>query len=282
LARTDLLLAREEMLAAKAALAESNSRERQALERYRFLTGSETLPTRIDEEIVSAAAENHPRRRLAEAAAERARAEMQFARESRRDSPELTIGWQQSREDSAAKDQHSLRFAIRIPFAGEARNAPRIAAANTGIIRAETEYRQVLAELDGEQREAASRLADTQLALQASELRATLAAERLHHLERAFALGELSLSDLVRVRGAANEARLEATRARLAHAAARARDECRACRGCRQARQRYRGRRPNAGTNARWTAARQGGESGLLRTHMADRKRLEVSARAEA
>lgn len=223
LARTDLLLAREEMLAAKAALAESNSRERQAFERYRLLTGSETLPTRIDEEIAPAAAESHPRRRLAEAAAERARAEMQFARENRRDSPELTIGWQQTREDSAAKDQHSLRFRIRIPFASEARNAPRIAAANSSIIRAEAEYRQVMAEVDGERREAASRLDDTQLALQASDLRATLAAERLHHLERAFALGELSLSDLVRVRGAANEARLEATRARLAHAAARAR-----------------------------------------------------------
>lgn len=223
LARTDLLLAREEMLAAKVALADSSTFERQALERYRFLTGSETLPTRIDEEIASAAAESHPRRRLAEAAAERARAEMRFARESRRDAPELTIGWQQTREDSAAKDQHSLRVGIRIPFATEARNAPRIAAANSGIIRTEAEYRQVLAELEAEQREAATRLENSRLSMQASELRATLAAERLHHLDRAFHFGELSLSELVRVRGAANEARLEATRARLAHAAARAR-----------------------------------------------------------
>jgi hypothetical protein len=148
---------------------------------------------------------------------------MQFARESRRDAPELAIGWQQSRDDFAADVNHSLRFGIRIPFATEARNAPRIAAANSSLIRAEAEARQILAELEAEQREAAAQLENSRLSMDAAEQRAALAGERQRHLDRAFSLGELSLGELVRVRSAANEARLEATRTRLAHAAARAR-----------------------------------------------------------
>lgn len=223
LSRTDLLLAQEELLAAQAARAEMGSRERQALARYRLLTGSDVLPVRIEEEIRAPAGLPHPRLRLAEASAERARAEMQLARASRRDAPELAIGWQQSREDFAARENNSVRFGIRIPFATEVRNAPRIAAANGSLIRAEAEYRQALAELEMEQREATAQLDNAQLAMDAAAQRATLAGERLRHLERAFGLGELSLGELVRVRSGANEARLEATRTRLAHAAARAR-----------------------------------------------------------
>ncbi len=223
LSRTDLLLAKEELLAAQAVQAESHSRQRQALERYRFLTGSDVLPVHIDEEIRAAGKQDHPRQRLAEASVERARAEMQFVRASRRDAPELAIGWQQSREDSAARENNSVRFSIRIPFDTESRNAPRIASANASLIRAEAEVRQTVAALEAEQREAAALLENTRLSMQASELRASLAGERLSHLDRAFNLGELSLNELVRVRSAANESRLDATRTRLAHAAARAR-----------------------------------------------------------
>lgn len=223
LARTDLLLAREDLLTAKVALANSRTRERQTLERYRFLTGSDTLPTRIEETVTQATDTRHPRMRLAEAGIERARAEMQFVRESRRDAPELAISWQQSREDVGALASNSIRFGFRIPLATDARNAPRIASVNADLIRAEAEYRQTVGELEADQREAAALLDNSRLAMEAAEQRSALAGERLRHLDRAFSLGELSLIELVRVRGAANEARLEAMRARHTHAAARAR-----------------------------------------------------------
>ena len=226
LARTDLLLAKEDMLTAKAALVDSHTRQRQALERYRLLTGREALPAKINEDIQQAderpvTESLHPRIRLAKAGGDLARAEMQLARESRRDAPELAIGWKQSREDSAASVGQSISLGMRMPFATEARNAPRIAAANTRLIRAEAEYRQVVAELESERREAANVLESTLLSMQSNEQRATLAAERLRHLQRAFDLGELSLHELVRVRSAATAAQLDAARARLAHAAAR-------------------------------------------------------------
>lgn len=224
LARTDLLLAREETLAARGAMAAARTRERQAQERYRLLTGLDELPARIEEPLALAALmpATHPRQRLAEAAAERARAGMQVARESRRDAPELSVGVQQSRDDFASASRNSLRIGLTIPFATEGRNAPRIAAANSALIRAEAESRQVIAELDGGQREALAALDNAELAAAAAQERSALAAERLQLMQRAFDLGELSLVELMRVRSAANAARLESTQARIALSAAKA------------------------------------------------------------
>jgi outer membrane protein TolC len=188
------------------------------------LTGLDELPARIEEPVALAALmpATHPRQRLAEAAAERARAGMQVARESRRDAPELSVGVQQSRDDFASASRNSLRIGLNIPFATEGRNAPRIAAANSALIRAEAASRQVIAELDGGQRKALAALDNAELAAAAAQERSALAAERLQLMQRAFDLGELSLVELMRVRSAANAARLESTQARIALSAAKA------------------------------------------------------------
>ncbi|WP_172600071.1 TolC family protein [Sulfuricystis multivorans] len=222
LARTDLLLAKEEALAAKIALAEAGTREQQALERYRVLTGFDRLPVPIEEVVAAPTTAEHPRLRLARTAVERARAEMQVAHEDRRNPPELSLGLLQARDGFGAANVNTVRIGIRIPFASEARNAPKIAAANSGLIRAEAEYRQVVAELAAAQREAQVALDNAEAAHQAAQVRAGLASERLALQEKAFALGELGLAEFMRVRAAANEARLDLLRATHALAAARA------------------------------------------------------------
>lgn len=222
LARTDSLLAQEETLAASIALADAQNRERQAMERYRLLTGLDRLPSPREEELAPAMGE-HPRLRLAQAAILRAQAEMRLAREERRNPPELSIAAIQSRESSVAANTNTLRLAIRIPFATDAHHAPKIATANAELVRAEAEYRQTLAELDFELSLAQAALAHAEAAHRAAQLRAGLATERLALQEKAFALGELALSEFMRVRAAANEARLEQLRASHLLAAARAR-----------------------------------------------------------
>ncbi len=223
LARTDLLLTQEETLAAQSALAEAGTRERQALERYRVLTGLERLPTPIEEVVAQPSMIEHPRLRLAQATVERARAEMQVARGDKGNPPELGIGMLQTRDAFAAPENTTVRIGIRIPFASETRAAPKIAAANSGLIRAEAEYRQITAEVESEQREAQAVLANAEAVYQAAQARAGLASERQALQEKAFVLGELGLAEFVRVRAAANEARLERLRATHALAAARAR-----------------------------------------------------------
>ena len=222
LARTDLLLAREETLAARNAATEAHTRERQAQIRYHALTGLEALPKRMEEEVVRTD-QPHPRQLMAEAATGRARAEMALVRESRRDAPELSVGWQQSRDAQSQPDNNSLRFGLRVPFATDGRNAPRMAQASAGLIQAEAEGRQILNEVEADQREAEALLENAEAVNAVAGERLAAAGERLRLLQKAFDLGEFSLSELMRARGAANQARLEAARASVALASAKAR-----------------------------------------------------------
>lgn len=223
LARTDLLLARQEALAARAAAAEAEARRTAGVERLRLLSGSETLPQGIEESVAALPPEPHPRLRLAAAAAARARAALDLARESRRDAPELSLGVQESREDFASPARNSLRIGIRIPFATEGRNAPRVAATNTALVQAETGRLRAEAEVAAERRQAEAELAAGALAAELAVERAAAAGERARLLARAFELGELPLAEMLRAQSAALEARLESARRRSAHGLAKAR-----------------------------------------------------------
>lgn len=222
LARTDLLMAREETLAASNAMSEARTRERQAQIRYRTLTGLDALPDRVEEEVARAD-RPHPRQLMAEAAAVRARAELVLMRESRRDAPELIIGWQQSRDAQSQPDNNSLRLGLRLPFATDGRNAPRMAQASAGLIQAEAEGRRILDEIEADQREAEALLENAEATNSTAGERVATATERLRLLQKAFDLGELSLSEMMRARGNASQARLEAASAQVAIAAAKAR-----------------------------------------------------------
>ena len=224
LARTDLLLARQEALAARADAAAAATRRLAAGERLRVLGGSDVLPGNVEEPLAPAAAtESPPRLRLAAAAAARARAALDLARESRRDGPELSLGVQESREDFSSPLRNSLRIGIRIPFATEARNAPRLAAANTALVQAETERRRIEAEVVAEDRQTEAELAAAALSAALAVERAAAADERARLLARAFELGELPLPEMLRAQSAALEARLESARSQAAHGLAKAR-----------------------------------------------------------
>lgn len=222
LARTDLLMTREETLVASNAMSDARTRERQAQIRYRALTGLDSLPSRMEEEV-SRADRPHPRQIMAEAATGRARAELALMRESRRDAPELSIGWQQSRDARSQPDNNSLRLGLRLPFATDGRNAPRMAQASAELIQAEAEGRQILNEIEADQREAEALLENAEAANSTAGERVAAATERLRLLQKAFDLGELPLSELMRARGNASQARLEAARARVALASSKAR-----------------------------------------------------------
>jgi len=222
LARTDLLLTQEETLAAKANLAEARTRERQALGRLRVLTGLDGMPSAIDEMVVVSAGAPHPRLAQAQAAVERARSEWNVVSTDRRNPPELSIGVVQNRDAFDAPNTNAVRIGIRVPFGTEARNAPKLAAVNSLLIKAEAELIQTMAEIESEQQQAQSALDNAESVYQSAQSRAALASERLALQQKAFSLGELSLAEFMRVRTGAAEARLDLLRARFALSAARA------------------------------------------------------------
>lgn len=224
LARSDLLLASEDRLAAHGALVEARQRERQASAQASLLTGLESLPVDIAEAVRPAGqeAETHPRLRLAEASLEQARAALRQVEGDRRDPPELAFGLQRVRSDAASPERSALRIGLRIPFSTPARNAPRLAGARAALILAEVAQRQVLDTIEAEQREALAALEDAQALQQHAQARSTLAGQRLALQGKAFRLGELALAEFIRARSAADEAQLILARAAQALGAARA------------------------------------------------------------
>lgn len=222
LARTDVILTQEETLAAKVSVTEARTRERHALARLRLLTGLDNMPSGIEEAVAISTTDPHPRLAFAQAALERARATMQVVIKDQRNSPELSFGVVQARDQFAAPGYNSVRIGVRVPFGMEARNAPKLAAANSQLIKADAGLHQTAAEVEMEQREAQSGLDSAEAVSQTALSRATLASERLALQQKAFSLGELNLAEFMRVRATAVEAHLELLRAKYALSAARA------------------------------------------------------------
>lgn len=222
-AHSDLLLVKQETSSARTAAAEAKGRVVRNTQRYRVLTGSNRLPDNPQELVmVPAADELHPRLAAGQAIAERARAGMKLAQESRRDAPSIGVQYRRERDTFGAIPRDSVGFAITIPFAGEVRNAPLIASANTALIQADAQYQRLLAEVEAEIMAAEVQLDSARIGAEQAVDREQAAAERLTLMRRAFELGETALVELLRAQTQANEARIELGRSRARLSAAQA------------------------------------------------------------
>ncbi len=222
-ARSDLLLVKQETSSARAAAAEAKARVVRSTQRYRVLTGSDRLPDNPQEPVMAAATDDiHPRLAAGQAIAERARAGMKLARESRRDAPSIGVQYRRERDASGATPRDSVGFAITIPFSGEVRNAPLIASANTALIQADAQYQRLLADVEAEVMEAEAQLDSARIGAELTVDREQAAAERLALMRRAFELGETALVELLRAQTQAIEARIDLGRSRARLSAAQA------------------------------------------------------------
>ena len=223
IARADLLLSNQETSSARAAAAEAKARVVRSTQRYRVLTGSDRLPDDPQEPVMVAATEHlHPRLAAGLAIAERARAGMKLAQESRRDAPSIGVQYRRERDAAGAIPRDSVTLAISIPFAAEVRNAPLLASANTALIQADAQYRRLLADVEAEIMEAEAQLDSARIGAELAVDREQAAAERLTLMRRSFELGETALVELLRAQTQATEARIELGRSRARLAAAQA------------------------------------------------------------
>ena len=223
IARSDLLLARQETASARAAAADAQLGVVRSLQRYRVVTGTDRLPDNPQEPVAVAADRAvDPRVAAGQAVIERARAALKLAQESRREAPSVGVLYRRDRELSGATPRDSIGFAISIPLAVEVRNAPLLASANTALIEAEARYRRLLAEVEAELREAEAQLQSAGLGAALAVEREQAAAERLTLMRRSFELGETSLVELLRAQSQTTEARIEGVRSRSRLSAAQA------------------------------------------------------------
>ena len=199
LARTDFNQAKGAEHAARSGANEAEVRVARALLVFTAITALESLPTGEESLVVDPPPlTEHPALRQLDRVAGVAEARMRLATDTLRENPELNLAYRRERSSNSEAYGGSVTFGIRIPLATDARNAPKIAAANAEFIEARTAHArlrdQFQAELLASQRE----LQQAQAALVLAQERQRLTAETEGLLAKAFNLGEIDLATRLR------------------------------------------------------------------------------------
>jgi cobalt-zinc-cadmium efflux system outer membrane protein len=171
--------------------------------------------TRPRENKMDAVPGTHPQLAPLEQAIGAARARLDLAAKNVRDMPELTIGVRRERPLQDTGWESSTIIGVRIPLATDARNRPKIAAANADLIEAEALLPYEQGRIDAEREAAGRDLERADESLARAETRRHLAAEMRREYARAFTLGNIDLPQRLRIEADAFDAELSAARARI-------------------------------------------------------------------
>ena len=216
LARADLNQARGAEQLARAVLADARARAYRAAQAFAGLTGLKSLPAGTE----SVAADfpeldAHPQLAAAGHTVAAARAKLGQATVATRDPPEIEFGVRRERGAFGEPYANSVAIGIKLPFSTDARNRPRITAANAELIEADAA--SIL-----ERQRLATDIASATVELEQAREIESLAAERFRLaadtqtlFAKAFALGELDLPARLRAENERFDAELALTRARI-------------------------------------------------------------------
>lgn len=223
LARADALLAQQDTLAAQALLQDAELRRNEAALRLELLAGAH--PQVSPDEVVRESLPNdaHPELTAARLTRESAEQRARLVSLSRRDPPEVGVGYRWDRPSAEVPAGRTVGVSIRIPFATAARNLPRQAAARTELDTALAEERVTRERIDMGVRAARAAVDAQQKVAALSAQRVGAATEREALIRRAFDFGEERLAELLRARAATREAESAAVRDQAALGLARAR-----------------------------------------------------------
>ncbi len=214
LARVDANRAQGELQSAQIGMGESESRALRARLQFTALSGVTDLPL-ADEVAASANDAVHPRRLLGAQQSALAQRRIEHAAATRRDAPELSLGVLRERASAADTYGNSVALRLKIPFASDARNQPRMAAALAERAEAEATRDNDSARIDADVASARADVTQAQAALLLATTRSELARDTLELLERSFRLGELDLPTRLRADAERFDAERMLLRARL-------------------------------------------------------------------
>lgn len=222
LARSDGLLADQQALAALTDVALARSRAREALSRFRLLTGVSEIAQMEPELLASQQPAAHVAVRAAEAAEQRARAAVSLASASVQGTPTFSLSMRRERDSALASADRSIGIAVQIPLGGRTRNRPAETLAATELATAAAELSEARAALALGVELAHEQLADAAHALEAALERVTAMREHTALFEKAFRQGERGLAELLRSRTLTHEAEVALRQQKIALALAHA------------------------------------------------------------
>mgnify|MGYP006267471589 CR=1 FL=1 len=223
LATVDTLAARSEILARERDLADARARLADAERAYTAWTGLGHVPADPSEAPAPETRAGHPALLAAADAVRRAESSVELQRASARTAPTLSIGPRRERGSSESARADSLTVMVNIPFGTEAYADPQVASARRSVTDAEIAYRRTSRELEMALHEAEHELRRAK-ALSDNRSDAFLVADERARIARvALDHGEFDVAEFLRIKNAADRARLARDLAELQIARAVAR-----------------------------------------------------------
>jgi len=200
-AKTDLMLAKDQTLSKYDIFLNAEAELVHALKRYQSLTGLKNLPANPEEKQSEITILDNTHPVLAERLAElnQSQSNVRVARKEKAESPQLLLGARQERDVRGSDPVNSFGISIRIPFSIDSQSAPKTAAAQLTLSKAQSQLDVTRRELQMSLHEADHELQTTRKRLALVTKQAKLANERLRLAKLAFSLGESSLVNLLRV-----------------------------------------------------------------------------------
>jgi cobalt-zinc-cadmium efflux system outer membrane protein len=205
LAKVDANRALAEQQTAAIALGEAELNAFQTLQQFTLLTGLSALPSgaEVRGEIPSDANQprrdgQHPQRAAVQNNSSVAAAKIAYAAASGRDAPELSVEWSRERSRFDERFDNSIMLRLKIPFASDARNQPRMAEALAERAEALAIEEQENARITAGIALAGRALAQADASVLLAQTRADVARDTHQLLERAFNLGEIDLPTRIR------------------------------------------------------------------------------------
>ncbi|MDP3817121.1 TolC family protein [Pseudomonas sp.] len=215
LANTDLNQALGVEQAARILALQADAGWQQAQREFAVLSGDSALPEGEESPHETATLEQHPALLAALAQVDSARARLDESLGDKRDNPELALALSRERDSDEAAYGNQVSLRLRLPLGSEARNRPRVSAANATLAEAEAAAQSALRRLQGARDNARIELHSSRQIAELAAERAKLARQNSRWLNQAFAQGELDLPGRLRADSEKFEGELALARARL-------------------------------------------------------------------
>ncbi|MCU0870361.1 MAG: TolC family protein, partial [Burkholderiales bacterium] len=224
IAKADRLQTRDELLAARGALAEARARQEVARAQWTRVTGLDALVDALEEvEVGTPFDERHPMLAGARATTEAAREAVNVAQTLRRDPPVVALQNRSDRDVTDGDFRNTVRLLVRIPFATDARNRPRIATAEADLTQAMTDEVRLRAEVAASVRQAHAELDAARAAADFARARVAAADEAWRLTRRGFEAGEIAVANVLLALARRQAADAASTTADIAAGRARSR-----------------------------------------------------------
>jgi cobalt-zinc-cadmium efflux system outer membrane protein len=211
-ARVDLLQSQSSAQLAAGVQTQATSALKRAQAQWLALTGLSEVSV-LDETV--GVAQDHPAVTAADAQLRAAQARLELTQKDRSDPMELSLGVIRERAALGSASETRMQVAVRIPFGGDSRNAPRVAAANADVDAAQADALAAVRTVQAERSAATSDLAAARLAETLAADRARLSTEAQGLLANAYRLGESDLPTRLRADNERFDAELSHARARV-------------------------------------------------------------------